>query len=164
MVQPPRSMTAWGGRRPIAALSFVSWLSRSRRILRRSEARRRSEAAKLALDQASERDSRVVFKIPADDLHSDRQTVAAMANRRSRRWPAVQRSDAGPHPLIEIRYLVAIDVELPGVSRRVIVREGHARHRRAEHYVHFLEQRQPAGTQPGADTAFSGPLGMAHHL
>ena len=61
-----------GGERPIAALSFVSRLSRSRWMLRCSEARWGSEAAKLALDQPSERDSRVVFKIPADDLHSDR--------------------------------------------------------------------------------------------
>jgi hypothetical protein len=98
------------------------------------------------------------------DLHSDRKTVVAMAKRRSCRWQAVQRSDAGPHTLIEIRYLGAIDVELPGISQRVIVREGHARHRRAQHYVHLLEQRQPAGTQHGAHTAFSDPLGMAHHL
>jgi hypothetical protein len=119
--------------------SGVSRLAAACPLAATLKVRRRSEAAEFALDQSGESDCRAVLEIATDDLHADRQTVVATADRRGRRRQAVQRSDAGLYALIVVRHLGAVDVELAGVLRRVIVWEGHGRHRRAQHDVDFLE-------------------------
>src|SRR5437588_10179625 len=96
------------------------------------EVGRRGEAAEFALDQPGERDRRAVFQVVADDLHPDRQPTVAAADRRYRRRQAVQGGDARPGHLIEVGDLGAVDLELPAVPWRMVVREGEGWHRRAQ--------------------------------
>src|SRR5215469_13257640 len=123
---------------------------------------RRGEAAKFALDKTGKSDRRAVLEITANDLYAYRQTALGAADRHRRRRQPVQRSKARPHALIVVRHLGAVDIELAGGLRRgVVVREGYARHRRTEHDIDIVEQRQPAGTQPTTDAALADPFRMA---
>ena len=75
--------------------------------------RRRSEAAKFALDHAGKGDRRAILQVAAEDLHTDRQAgVATIYRCRGSRQPGKCRN-AGPYELVFIGDLFAIDIEPP---------------------------------------------------
>src|SRR6516164_1631598 len=105
--------------------------------------RRWRKTTELALDHPGERDRRTVLEVAADNLHADRQAVIAVSDRHRGRRQPVRCRDAGPCDLVAEGHVLAVDVELSGLSRSVIVWEAHGRHRRAQHDINFLEQRLP---------------------
>src|SRR6516162_6458903 len=124
--------------------------------------RGRSEATEFALDETGECNRGPVLQVTADDLNADWQTTLGAADRGGRRRQAVQCRDAGPYALVVVGHLGAVDVELTGELRRVIVREGYGRHRWTQHDIDVVEQRQPAAPQCPAYTALADPLRMTH--
>src|SRR5258707_10351149 len=83
---------------------------------------RRDEAAEFAFDKLSESDRRAILQIRADDLHADRQTFVAAADWHCGRRHSRQRRYAGPHGLICVEDLRAIDRYAPVAHVAVVVR------------------------------------------
>src|SRR5580693_6678879 len=76
-------------------------------------ARRRLKAAELPLDEGRKCERRAVFQSGADDLDADRKAALRKTVRRRRRRQARSRGNFGPDHLVEIRILLAVDVDAP---------------------------------------------------
>ena len=69
--------------------------------------------------------------------------------------------DPGPDALVVIGHVDAIDVEVAAELRRVVVRKGDGRHRRAEHNVDVVEQVEPARPELDTGAALADLISMA---
>ena len=144
---------------PVVRLRSSGWPLTAR--CRRSKMGWWRKATEFALDKAGKGERRAVVEIAADDLYANRQPLGAAINRHGL-LPG-SRSALRARPIRSGRYghLLAVNVELSGELRRLILREGSGRHRRTDHDVDLPKQRLPARPQPAADAALLDPFRMA---